>query len=43
VLARSGLPAGDMAELIARAQGNPGKVNYGHQGKGNTGHLSASS
>jgi tripartite-type tricarboxylate transporter receptor subunit TctC len=39
VLARSGLPAGDMAELIARAQGNPGKVNYGHQGKGNTGHL----
>jgi tripartite-type tricarboxylate transporter receptor subunit TctC len=39
VLARSGLPVADMREFIAYAQANPGKVNYGHQGKGNTGHL----
>ena len=39
VLASVGLPANNMSELVAYAQANPGKVNYGHQGKGNTGHL----
>ncbi|MGA7488719.1 MAG: tripartite tricarboxylate transporter substrate binding protein [Xanthobacteraceae bacterium] len=39
VLGRSGLPANNMAEFVAYARANPGKVNYGHQGKGNTGHL----
>jgi tripartite-type tricarboxylate transporter receptor subunit TctC len=39
VLARVGLPANNMPEFLAYAQANPGKVNYGHQGKGNTGHL----
>src|SRR3954447_22570373 len=39
VLARVGLPANNMSEFLAYAQANPGKVNYGHQGKGNTGHL----
>jgi tripartite-type tricarboxylate transporter receptor subunit TctC len=39
VLARATLPANNMSELFAYAQASPGKVNYGHQGKGNTGHL----
>jgi tripartite-type tricarboxylate transporter receptor subunit TctC len=39
VLVRANLPVNSMAEFIAFARANPGKINYGHQGKGNTGHL----
>jgi tripartite-type tricarboxylate transporter receptor subunit TctC len=39
LIARAGAPFGSTAELVAYARANPGKVNYGHQGKGNTGHL----
>ncbi len=33
------LPANNFAEMLAYARANPDKINYGHQGKGNTGHL----
>jgi tripartite-type tricarboxylate transporter receptor subunit TctC len=39
VIARAGLPVDDLAGFIALARANPGKLTYGHQGKGNTGHL----
>src|SRR5215831_4076668 len=39
VLARGNFPADDLPGFIAYAKENPAKVNYGHQGKGNTGHL----
>ena len=39
VIARGNFPADDFAGFLAYAKANPGKINYGHQGKGNTGHL----
>jgi tripartite-type tricarboxylate transporter receptor subunit TctC len=39
LIARGNFPADDLAGFIAYAKANPSKVNYGHQGKGNTGHL----
>jgi tripartite-type tricarboxylate transporter receptor subunit TctC len=39
LIGRANLPANNLAEFIAYARANPDKVNYGHQGKGNTGHL----
>lgn len=33
------LPANNFPEMLAYARANPYKINYGHQGKGNTGHL----
>ena len=39
IITSTTLPANNLAEFIAYAKANPGKVNYGHQGKGNTGHL----
>jgi tripartite-type tricarboxylate transporter receptor subunit TctC len=39
VLARGGVSFNDLPGMIAFAKANPGKLNYGHQGKGNTGHL----
>ena len=39
LIARADLPFNDLQELVAYARANPGKINYGHQGKGQTGHL----
>jgi len=39
VIARAGLPADTLPEFIALARASQGKTTYGHQGKGNTGHL----
>jgi len=34
-----GLPVNDVAEFVALAKAKPGALNYGHPGKGSTGHL----
>ncbi len=39
IITKAALPANNLKEFLAYARANPGKVNYGHQGKGNTGHL----
>lgn len=39
LVARANLPANDLPSFLEYARANPGKVNYGHQGRGNTGHL----
>src|SRR5499427_23742 len=39
VIVRAGLPASTLPEFIALARESAGKITYGHQGKGNTGHL----
>ena len=41
LVARKGLPVETMAEFIAYAKANPGKVTYASGGVGNTSHLSA--
>jgi tripartite-type tricarboxylate transporter receptor subunit TctC len=41
LVTRSGLPAGNLQELIALAKAQPGKLTYGSTGKGGTPHLSA--
>ncbi len=39
IITRKDFPANDLKGFIEYAKANPGKVTYGHQGKGNTGHL----
>jgi tripartite-type tricarboxylate transporter receptor subunit TctC len=41
IITKAALPVNNMKEFIAYARANPGKINYGHQGKANTGHLLA--
>ncbi len=40
LIAHPSVPAGNVAELIAYAKANPGKVNFASMGTGTTGHLS---
>jgi tripartite-type tricarboxylate transporter receptor subunit TctC len=39
MLARAGFAPNNMKELMAYGRANPGKINYGNQGKGQTGEL----
>jgi tripartite-type tricarboxylate transporter receptor subunit TctC len=39
IITKASLPVNNMKEFIDYARANPGKINYGHQGKANTGHL----
>ena len=39
VVTRAGLAVDNLKDFIALARTNAGKLTYGHQGKGNTGHL----
>jgi len=41
IILRKDFPASNLKEFIDYAKANPGKVNYGDQGKGNTGQLLA--
>ncbi len=41
LIVRSGLPASNLAEFVAYAQANPGKVTYASAGIGSTPHLAA--
>ncbi len=39
IITRAGLPVDNFKDFIALARSGGGKLTYGHQGKGNTGHL----